>query len=126
MRDIDMMLAAWAGAERAGDAATDGLLTDDFIWIGPVGFQLPKQAWLQGLTDGDLRYDELTLDEVTTGGTAAVPSPRPGGTLATTRIPKRGATRSSRSTTTVTGGWRASVSASSPAQPAVRGAVSGT
>jgi ketosteroid isomerase-like protein len=67
MRDIDTLLTAWADAERAGDAATtDRLLTDDFIGIGPVGFQLPKQAWLQRQTDGDLRYDELTLDEVTT------------------------------------------------------------
>ena len=53
--------------QRDGDAATtDRLLTDDFIGIGPVGFQLRKQAWLQRQTEGDLHYDELSLEDVTT------------------------------------------------------------
>jgi ketosteroid isomerase-like protein len=67
MSDLSSFLTAWADAERDGDAATtDRLLTDDFIGIGPVGFQLPKQAWLQRQTDGTLHYDALSLDEVTT------------------------------------------------------------
>lgn len=67
MDDISTFIEAWADAERAGDAtATERLLTDDFVGIGPVGFQLPKAAWLQRLTGGDLHYDELSLDEVTT------------------------------------------------------------
>jgi ketosteroid isomerase-like protein len=66
MDDIETFLATWADAERAGDAATtDRLLTDDFVGIGPVGFQLPKPAWLQRQTSGDLHYDALDLDEVT-------------------------------------------------------------
>jgi len=65
--DIDVLLMAWADAERRCDAAaTDTLLTDDFVGIGPVGFMLPKQAWLQRHTSGTLHYDELGLDEVTT------------------------------------------------------------
>lgn len=67
MNDLPTFLTTWADAERDGDAAiTDRLLTEDFIGIGPVGFQLPKQAWLKRQTDGDLRYEELSLDEVTT------------------------------------------------------------
>jgi ketosteroid isomerase-like protein len=67
MSDLTTFLTTWADAERDGDAATtDRLLTDDFIGIGPVGFQLPKQAWLQRQTGGDLHYDALSLDEVTT------------------------------------------------------------
>ena len=67
MSDLATFLTTWAEAERAGDATTtERLLTDDFIGIGPVGFQLPKQAWLQRQTSGDLHYDELSIDEVTT------------------------------------------------------------
>jgi ketosteroid isomerase-like protein len=67
MSDLTTFLTTWADAECAGDAATtDRLLTDDFIGIGPVGFQLPKQAWLYRQTGGGLRYDALSLDEVTT------------------------------------------------------------
>lgn len=67
MSDLTTFLTTWADAERAGDAATtDRLLTDDFIGIGPVGFQLPKPAWLQRQTGGELHYDMLSLDEATT------------------------------------------------------------
>jgi ketosteroid isomerase-like protein len=67
MQDLEMFLTAWADAERDGDAATtERLLTDDFVGIGPVGFELPKAAWLQRQTGGDLHYDELRLDEVAT------------------------------------------------------------
>jgi ketosteroid isomerase-like protein len=67
MTDLDTFLDEWADAERTCDAATtERLLTDDFVGIGPVGFQLPKPAWLQRQTTGDLHYDELSLDEVTT------------------------------------------------------------
>jgi ketosteroid isomerase-like protein len=65
--DLDELLDSWLAAERLCDAdTTEGLLTDDFIGIGPVGFQLPKSAWLQRLTSGDLRYDRLELSELTT------------------------------------------------------------
>jgi ketosteroid isomerase-like protein len=67
MHDLDTVLTTWADAELGGDAVTtERLLTDDFIGIGPVGFQLPKPAWLQRQTSGDLHYDELRLDEITT------------------------------------------------------------
>ena len=65
--DIDDLLTAWADAERRCDAvATDRLVTDDFVGIGPVGFMLPKDAWLQRHTSGTLHYDELSLDDVST------------------------------------------------------------
>ena len=65
MSDLATFLTTWADAERDSDAATtDRLLTDDFIGIGPVGFQLPKRAWLYRQTSGDLHYDSLGLDEV--------------------------------------------------------------
>ena len=65
--DVEVLLTEWADAERRCDAvATEQLLTDDFVGIGPVGFMLPKQAWLQRHTSGTLHYDELSLTEVET------------------------------------------------------------
>ena len=72
--DIDQLLDTWTDAERAGDrSALGGLLTADFVGIGPVGFMLPKEAWLARFGP-DLRYDSLDLDEVSTRryGDAAV------------------------------------------------------
>ena len=72
---ITTMLDAWKDAERTGDADRLGeLLTDDFVGIGPVGFMLPKDAWV-GRLGPDLRYDHLDLDEVsvrTNGDTSIV------------------------------------------------------
>lgn len=65
--DFDAFLARWLEAERIGDATTIGrLLTDDFVGTGPVGFQLPKASWLDRHTNGDLHYETLNLEEVTT------------------------------------------------------------
>ena len=56
-------LDRWARAERDGDTgALDGLLADDFIGVGPLGFLLSKQDWLKRFAGG-LRYDEFSLEE---------------------------------------------------------------
>lgn len=66
MNDYDAFLDTWATAERDGDVATtERLLTDDFVGIGPVGYALPKTAWLQRHRNG-LHYDRLDLDEIDT------------------------------------------------------------
>ena len=63
--DISDLLARWTDAERTGDRDhLDDLLTEDFVGIGPVGFTLPKPAWLDRFGP-DLRYDRLELDEIT-------------------------------------------------------------
>ncbi len=67
MTSIDEFLHQWAAAERAGDSdALDRMLTDDFIGVGPLGFTLPKAAWLARYQDGGLRYDRFDLDEINT------------------------------------------------------------
>jgi ketosteroid isomerase-like protein len=73
---IQAFLDQWSAAEQAGDTRRlDELLTDDFAGIGPLGFTLPKQAWLYRHRSGDLRYDSFGLAEVETrvyGPTALV------------------------------------------------------
>lgn len=64
--DLRDVLSTWADAERRGDAkALDALLTDEFVGIGPVGFTLPKRAWLARFESG-LHYDAVDVDEVMT------------------------------------------------------------
>jgi ketosteroid isomerase-like protein len=109
MSDLTTFLTMWADAERAGDAdTTDRLLTEDFIGIGPVGFQLPKQAWLYRQTGGDLHYDDLSLDEVTTReyGDCAITTARwnTRGTAQGHPIPE--STRATLVTVKVAGEWR--------------------
>ena len=63
--DVRTVLSRWAEAEQAGDPATIGpLLTDDFVGIGPLGFALPKPAWVGRHASGDLHYDRFTVDDV--------------------------------------------------------------
>lgn len=73
--DIDDLMERWRDAERNGEPSRlGGLLTDDFLGIGPVGFVLPKAQWV-GRLGPDLRYHELDLDELssrTYGGATVV------------------------------------------------------
>lgn len=65
MSDITTFLSAWAQAERSRDTHfLAERLTDDFIGVGPLGFTLPKAAWLARHTGDDLRYDTFDLSEI--------------------------------------------------------------
>jgi ketosteroid isomerase-like protein len=65
--DIAVFLTHWTSAERSGDTAVlDSLLTDDFAGVGPLGFVLPKAAWVGRHQSGDLVYETFDVDEVAT------------------------------------------------------------
>ncbi len=73
-RQVEEFVRGRAAAEQRGDAAfLEGVLTDDFVGVGPLGFMLNKQQWL-GRFAGGLSYKSFGLDELETRfyGDAAV------------------------------------------------------
>lgn len=55
----------WADAERQSDAAAlEGLLAGDFVAIGPRGFVLNRQQWLDRYGSGDLKNEAFDVREV--------------------------------------------------------------
>ncbi len=64
-QDLKQIAEEWAIAERSGDTAFMGrTLTDDFHAIGPRGFVLNKEQWLQRFRSGSLKYEYFEWDEV--------------------------------------------------------------
>jgi ketosteroid isomerase-like protein len=56
----------WAAAEQAGDTGTlDRLAVADFTLVGPFGFVLTKDQWLDRYRDGDLVTSLLDWHDVT-------------------------------------------------------------
>ena len=65
MQATGEFLTQWAAAEHAGDTGTlETLLADGFTAVGPLGFILPKQAWLARHRSRDLTYSGFSLDEI--------------------------------------------------------------
>jgi ketosteroid isomerase-like protein len=61
---IDAFLSEWTMAEQAGDTTIlDQQLTADFYGVGPLGFILPRAAWLARHGQGDLAYAAFSLEE---------------------------------------------------------------
>ena len=75
MNTIPELQDKWMAAELRGDAAAlDELLADDFRAVGPLGFVLDKNQWLDRFRSGALRYDDVDWGDVDvrTYGDAAV------------------------------------------------------
>jgi ketosteroid isomerase-like protein len=55
----------WTSAEVAADVDTlDALVTDDFRLVGPFGFVLDKEQWLDRYRSGDFATTALTWHDV--------------------------------------------------------------
>lgn len=55
----------WAAAEERGGTGTlAGMIVDDFTLVGPLGFILNRDQWLQRYESGGLVTEKLEWDEV--------------------------------------------------------------
>ena len=93
MSDVTTFLDEWTDAERTADRAfLDAHLADDFVGIGPLGFALPKAAWIDRHQGDALQYSTFRLDEVEVHqvGEATVVTARQDaeGTFAGTPVPQ--------------------------------------
>jgi ketosteroid isomerase-like protein len=62
---IDELGARWIAAEITGDTdALETIVTDDFRLVGPFGFVLDKDQWLDRYRSGDFSTTELTWHDV--------------------------------------------------------------
>jgi ketosteroid isomerase-like protein len=63
-QSITDVLEHWAAGEASGDVeAIADCLSEDFRGVGPLGFILPRQAWLQRHGPGGLAYEKFELQE---------------------------------------------------------------
>ena len=72
---IQELEMAWSQAEMGADTGTlDAISTSDFMLVGPLGFVLDKEQWLERYRSGDLVTGSLALEDPATRvyGEAAV------------------------------------------------------
>ena len=72
--DVLDLVGRWAAAEEKNDAGLlDGLLADDFVGVGPLGFVLTRERWLERFANG-LENRSFTVEDpqVHDHGSAAV------------------------------------------------------
>jgi ketosteroid isomerase-like protein len=65
-KELAELLDRWTESELAGDSsAIAPFLDDDYVGIGPFGFTLTKEEWLQRHESGDLKYQSFALVDTT-------------------------------------------------------------
>jgi ketosteroid isomerase-like protein len=63
--NVDAVLSRWTAAEvGGGTAALQQLIAEEFTGVGPLGFTLSKQDWLDRHAPGALAYTSFELTEM--------------------------------------------------------------
>src|SRR5262249_38718460 len=63
--EISKLMQRFAEAQTlSDDDVLAALLSDDFKLVGPLGFVVPKQQWLEQFRSGALQIESLEWDEV--------------------------------------------------------------
>ena len=61
---IQQLEMAWSQAEMGADTSMlEAISTSDFMLVGPLGFVLDKQQWLERYRSGDLVTSSLSLED---------------------------------------------------------------
>ena len=61
---IEELETAWSRAEMGADTDTlEAISTSDFTLVGPLGFVLDKQQWLERYRSGELVTGSLSLED---------------------------------------------------------------
>jgi hypothetical protein len=64
---LEKSLNEFIQAETNADAdVLDGLLANDFVGIGPLGFLLTKEQWLARYRNGDLQNTKFEITDLQT------------------------------------------------------------
>jgi transposase len=74
-RELNKLAEDWAAAELDGDTASlREIMADDFVAVGPRGFVLSGEQWLNRHESGSLKYGSFGLNEaeIRTFGDAAI------------------------------------------------------
>lgn len=65
IEELERLAGDWADAEARGDTVFLGEnLADDFVGVGPHGFMLTKEEWIERHASGKLKYESFALDEI--------------------------------------------------------------
>lgn len=65
-KEIADLLDRWSEAELAGNPVSiSPFLDGDYVGIGPFGFTLTREEWLQRHESGDLKYTQFNLVDTT-------------------------------------------------------------
>jgi hypothetical protein len=63
--EVSKLLERFSQAQTLSDLdALSELLTDDFKLVGPFGFVVPKEQWLEQFATGALQIESLEWDEI--------------------------------------------------------------